>query len=86
MDKIWLDNNLDLKLTPYRVLGTDCMQGFVEFNQNSVTLAYIQYQGSLGKLIKFQKDKGAPTNIFNTFSNNSVTKYLTKCSYERMKE
>ena len=25
MDKIWLDNNLDLKLTPYKVIGTDCM-------------------------------------------------------------
>jgi len=24
MDKIWLANNLDLAMTPYKVLGTDC--------------------------------------------------------------
>lgn len=24
MDKIWLQNNLDLAMTPYKVLGTDC--------------------------------------------------------------
>jgi phosphatidylinositol kinase/protein kinase (PI-3 family) len=32
MDKIWLDNNMDLKITPYKTVGTNCMQGFLEFN------------------------------------------------------
>lgn len=41
MDRIWLDNDLDLAMTPYKVLLTDCMQGFLEFNLNSVTLADI---------------------------------------------
>lgn len=41
MDRIWLDNDLDLAMTPYKVMGTDCMQGYLEFNLNSVTLAYI---------------------------------------------
>ena len=39
MDRIWLDNELDLAMTPYKVTGTDCEQGFVEFNENSATLA-----------------------------------------------
>ena len=25
MDRIWLDNDLDLAMTPYKVMGTDCM-------------------------------------------------------------
>lgn len=41
MDRIWLDNDLDLAMTPYKVLGTDCEQGFLEFNLNSETLAMI---------------------------------------------
>ena len=43
MDKIWLENNLDLAMTPYKVLGTNCEQGFVEFVGNTVTLAKMQY-------------------------------------------
>jgi len=39
MDRIWLDNKLDLNMTPYKVLGTDCEQGFVEFVGNTKTLA-----------------------------------------------
>lgn len=41
MDKIWLENSLDLKMTPYRVMGTHCMQGFLEFNRDCTTLAAI---------------------------------------------
>ena len=41
MDRIWLDNDLDLAMTPYKVLQTDCMQGYLEFNLNSTTLAEI---------------------------------------------
>ena len=47
MDKIWLSNNLDLKMTPYKVTGTHCMQGFLEFVGNCKTLAYMQYKGTL---------------------------------------
>jgi len=44
MDKIWLENELDLCMTPYKVVGTGCGQGFLEFVANSKTLAYIQYK------------------------------------------
>lgn len=81
MDKIWLDNNMDLKLTPYRIMGTNCMQGFLEFNQNSVTLAYMQYQGNL----KYFCDPRKPTNIFNTFDNNCVERFMRKECEKRIK-
>ena len=44
MDKIWLTHNLDLKMTPYKVIGTDCMQGYLEFIADSDTLADMQYK------------------------------------------
>jgi len=47
MNRIWLEEKLDLKMTCYAVYGTGCMEGFVEFNDNCVTLAYIQYKGYL---------------------------------------
>jgi len=41
MDKIWLENELDLAMTAYKVIGTDCMQGYLEFVADSCTLADI---------------------------------------------
>ena len=31
MDKMWLDSNLDLKITSYKVLPTGLKEGFMEF-------------------------------------------------------
>ena len=58
MDRIWLDNHLDLAMTPYKVLPTNCMQGYLEFNLNAVTLADIQH-----------KDK---QSLLHTFTDSSV--------------
>ena len=43
MDRIWLDNQLDLKMTLYTIMNTDCERGFLEFNKNCCTLANMQY-------------------------------------------
>lgn len=40
-------NSLNLRMTPYKVTGTDCMQGFLEFNENTETLATMQYAGTM---------------------------------------
>lgn len=61
MDRIWLDNKLDLAMTPYKVVGTNCEQGFVEFVGDTTTLAKMQYIGGL----------------FNTFDDDTVEKYMT---------
>lgn len=47
-------------MTPYKVLGTDCEQGYLEFVANCKTLAYIQYE----------------RNIFHTFSDDTIEKYI----------
>lgn len=41
MDKIWLDNGLDLRMKPYRVLPTMDMSGMIEIVFNSLTVAEI---------------------------------------------
>lgn len=41
MDKIWLEEGLDLNMTPYRVLGTGDERGYLEFVTNSKTIAYM---------------------------------------------
>ncbi|CAI2363985.1 unnamed protein product [Moneuplotes crassus] len=75
MDKIWLDNELDLCMNPYKVIGTGCEQGYLEFVANSTTLAYIQYH------------KG----IWKTFRDDTIDKFMTdkvneKCSSVQEKE
>lgn len=62
MDRIWLDNKLDLAMTPYKVVGTDCEQGFVEFVGDTATLAAMQYDGGL----------------FETFADDTVEKFMLK--------
>ena len=64
MDRIWLDNDLDLAMTPYKVVLTDCMQGYLEFNLNSVTLADIQH-----KDLK---------SLYHTFSDTSVHDFFVE--------
>lgn len=75
MDKIWLDNELDMWMLPYKVVGTGCEQGYLEFVHNSTTLAYIQYH----------------KNIWNTFSDDSIIQYMTEqidnnCDSQQEKE
>jgi len=65
MDKIWLENKLDLAMTAYKVVGTDCMQGFLEFIADSCTLADIQHQGTVA-------------GLFETFSDNTMVKFFNK--------
>ena len=36
MDKIWLDSDLDLKITTYKVLPTGIKEGFIEYIEGSV--------------------------------------------------
>ena len=79
MDKIWLAHNLDLKMTPYKVIGTHCMQGFLEYVPKSKTLAAMQYEGK----IRFITDKG---NVFNTFSNDSISRFMYSESRNRIKK
>lgn len=42
MDKLWLENGLDLKLSPYRVIATRDQVGMIEIVTDSDTTSEIQ--------------------------------------------
>ncbi|RWS06961.1 phosphatidylinositol 4:5-bisphosphate 3-kinase catalytic subunit beta isoform-like isoform X1 [Dinothrombium tinctorium] len=44
MDKMWKDEGLDLRLTPYRVIATDKKVGLIEVVLNATTIANIQIE------------------------------------------
>ena len=67
MDKIWLDKELDLRMHPYKVMGTGCEQGFLEFVQNSETIANIQHE------------KG----VLNTFADSTLYSFIEEKLAER---
>ncbi|KAL4450532.1 hypothetical protein ABPG74_019430 [Tetrahymena malaccensis] len=46
MDKIWLDNNLDLRMKPYNVVATLDQVGMLEIVQNSQTTAAIHKENN----------------------------------------
>jgi phosphatidylinositol-4,5-bisphosphate 3-kinase len=79
MDKIWLDNGMDLKMTPYKVVGTHCMQGFMEFNQNCATIAAMQYVGTIPVITK-------KANVFKTFNNETVMKFMVGKTRDRLRK
>ena len=64
MDRIWLDHDLDLAMTPYKVLLTDCMQGYLEFNLNTCTLADIQHKNK--------------ESMWHTFSDTSIHDFFVE--------
>lgn len=41
MDKIWLENGIDFRMKPYRVVATKDFTGVIEFVPNSKTLEKI---------------------------------------------
>jgi len=49
-------------MTPYKVLGTNCEQGFLEFNHNCDTLAKMQYCDGL----------------MRTFSDDTIEVFMTR--------
>ena len=69
MDEIWKENDLDLCLLPYSVVGTGFQQGYLEYVSDSITIAEIQYKKS----------------VWNTFSENSIKNFMVKLFKEKFK-
>jgi len=78
IDKIWLENNLDFKMSPYRVLGTGDQQGYLEFVSRSKTLADLQRMKTFGAFkdeviteyfhnLTSKQEKGKLTTIHDNF-------------------
>jgi hypothetical protein len=82
MDKLWLQKGLNLYMTPYECIGTDCMQGYVEFVPASVTIAMMQYG-------TWEENPKADThfpNIWNTFKDSSVMDFFVGFTENEVKE
>jgi phosphatidylinositol-4,5-bisphosphate 3-kinase len=54
MDRIWLDEGLDLRMKPYRVVATADNVGMIEIVQDSMTISKIQKKvsGKFGAFVK----------------------------------
>lgn len=65
MNRILKNENLDLKLTPYRILATGTVEGLIEFVQNSSLSSILQkYNNSiLSYLQKYNPDSSAPHGV-----------------------
>lgn len=64
MDKLWLDNGLDLRMKPYKVVSTMDMVGMIEIVTNSETIERIQIKYG-GKYV-------------GAFSSNTILSYIKK--------
>ena len=74
MDKMWIDNNLDLKITSYKVLPTGMKEGFIEYVQASVIDKLQQDEGVSGALDRELLLK----HLRSCTLNNGETKYNTE--------
>ena len=70
LDRIWLENQLDLAMSVYKVIGTDLEQGFLEVNTNCTNLADIQVMGG----------------ISNTFSDNTIDLFFREKITKEIKD
>lgn len=76
MDKLWLDNNLDLKLLPYKVCPTELKAGFIECLKGTELDKLQMIQGMAGALnreliVKFLRGQ----NTKNTEPSEQESKY-----------
>ena len=73
VDKLCLSENFDLHLTPYRVLATSRQDGFVEFVQNSTTLADIEIRAYL-------KEHNPNPNSIDGIDPPAMERFLRSCA------
>ena len=65
-------------MTPYKCLGTDCMQGYIEFNKNCETLAKMQYD--------YPKEMKKKPTMWDTYQNNKIEMWMEFKAKQRVTE
>ncbi|XP_043215044.1 phosphatidylinositol 3-kinase catalytic subunit type 3-like [Amphibalanus amphitrite] len=77
MDKLLRRENLDLKLTPYRVLATSSRHGFVQFIESSAVAEVLSTEGSI--LNFFRKHHPSETGPYGV-SADVMDTYIRSCA------
>ncbi|KAJ8676969.1 hypothetical protein QAD02_012756, partial [Eretmocerus hayati] len=64
MDKLWRRENLDLKLTPYRVLATSVRHGFLQFIESTTVAEVLAHEGSILNFFrKYNPSENGPYGV-----------------------
>lgn len=80
MDKLLQTENLDLKLTPYKVLATSCKHGFVQFIDSIGVADILAADGSIQNFLKKHAPmEGAPYGIAPEVMDNYVKSCAGYC-------
>uniref|UniRef100_A0A8D8XPF3 Phosphatidylinositol 3-kinase catalytic subunit type 3 n=1 Tax=Cacopsylla melanoneura TaxID=428564 RepID=A0A8D8XPF3_9HEMI len=77
MDKILRSENLDLKLTPYRVLATNTKHGFVQFVDSFPVAEVLAKEGSIQNF--FKKHHPSETGMYG-ISSEIMDTYVRSCA------
>ncbi|XP_042215110.1 phosphatidylinositol 4,5-bisphosphate 3-kinase catalytic subunit delta isoform-like isoform X2 [Homarus americanus] len=85
MDKIWKDNGMDLRMSPYSCMSTDNREGIIQVVLNAETIANIQRQKGMfsatcafrkGSLLAWLKDH----NPTETLLNKAIHEFTLSCA------
>ena len=80
MDRILQQENLDLKLTPYRVLATSSKHGFVQFVESSAIAEILNKEGSIQNFFrKHNPCENGPYGIQSDVMDNYVKSCAGYC-------
>ena len=86
MDKLLRKENLDLKLTPYKVLATGPEQGLVQFIPSKPLAAVLnEYQSSILEFLKQHHPDNGPENVSGVDPQVMAT-YIRSCGKSQKKE
>ncbi|XP_013404834.1 phosphatidylinositol 3-kinase catalytic subunit type 3 [Lingula anatina] len=80
MDKLLRQENLDLKLTPYKVLATSCKNGFVQIVESTNVAVVLSSEGSIQNFLrKYSPFETGPYGIRNEVMDNYVKSCAGYC-------
>ena len=77
IDKLWRRENLDLKLTPYKVIATSTRHGFLQFIESETVSEALNEDGSIQNF--FRKHSPSPNSPYG-ISADVMDTYIRSCA------